>query len=271
MINIPAAISGAGTNGGAEVGAVAALADNGIQITRPVGTSAGSITAALIALGRTPAQCKQIVLDADYAELIDYSYLTVPGRWTAASNKNVIAWLREITEDQAMEDCAIPLVTVSGNLVTQTPMYWRSWEVPKMPVWKAVYSSMAIPFIFPPYLGEYVDGGTMDNLPVNQLPTMRKRLALAVTSFTSGEPVSGPVDQALRLLSMMLEANVMQSEAYAKSLGIPVIKLDVGRRGFLVRDMTRSDKETLYQIGYSAVTEWLGSAEGKAWRASDEN
>lgn len=265
MINISAAISGAGTNGGAEVGAWAALADHGIAITDPRGTSAGSITAAMIALGKTPAECKQIVMDADYASLIDYSYFTIPLRGSVASNGNVKAWLREITEDQLMEDCVTPLVTVSGNLVTQKPTYWRSWEVPKMPVWEAVYASMAIPFIFPPFLNEYVDGGTMDNLPVNELPAKGKRLALAVTSFTSDGPVTGLMDEALRLLSMMLEANVMQSMAYAKAQGVPVIELDVGRRGFLVRDMTMDDKQALYQIGYDAVSAWLESAPGKAW------
>ncbi len=264
---IDVAESGAGTNGPLEVGAWAALWNAGYRPNSLECASAGSIVGALLALGKTPSDLKHIVMNADYASLINYAPLSIIGRWTLASAANVRAWLREITEDQIMADCQIPLTTVSSSLATQKPVYWRSHEVPQMPVWQAVYASMAIPFIFPPYLEEYVDGGVLDNLPVNQLPNSGRRLALMVTNHTPTGKPSGPVDEALRLLSMMLSANEEQACALAASKGVPVVKLDAKNMGFLDREQTPVQKVTLWQAGYNAVETFLATESGIRWAA----
>ncbi|MGC9239851.1 MAG: patatin-like phospholipase family protein [Acidithiobacillus sp.] len=267
MSLVEVAWSGAGTNGAAEAGAYAALEAHNILPIYTVGTSAGSIVAALAALGKTGAQMKEIVLDADYARLIDYQWWSIPGRWTLASARNVQAWLREITDEQQMQDCQIPLTTVTADLWEQRSVYWRSAEVPQMPVWQAVYSSMAIPYIFPKWLDRYVDGGTMDNLPVAELPGRHKRLALLATEVSTTGPVTGPIDEASRALSMMLSANVDQARVYARAMGVPVVCLPCGNLGFLDRHQTQSDKLRLWQAGYQAVEQFLASEEGKRWAA----
>ena len=264
---IEIAISGAGTNGAAEAGAVAALEDLGYPVRFSVGTSAGSIVAALVALGVPGRQMKQIILAADYAKLIDYQPWMIPFRWSLASAANVQAWLREITDGQQMRDCQIPLTTVSADLVEQRPVYWRSAQVPEMPVWQAVYSSMAIPYVFPKWLDRYVDGGTMDNLPVAELPGRGKRLALLATETSGTGPVQGPMDEAGRILSMLLSANVDQAKVYARAMGVPVVALPCDNLGFLDRHQTRNEKLGLWQAGYQAVMRLMESQEGKAWAA----
>lgn len=258
-------ISGAGTNGPLEVGAIAALYDSGLVPDSLIGTSAGAITSGLLALGKKPTDLKGIVLGADFKSLIDYQWWSMIGRWTLASNRNVLAWLDEITTGQEMQDVQIPLVTISGNLVTQKPTYWRSHEVPTMPLSNAIYASMAIPFIFPPYLGEYVDGGTVDNLGINEVPANMKGLALMVVEAGGVGPITGPIDQAGRLLSMMLSANVEQAQALASTRQIPVIPLNAGNKGFMDREMTQSEKSSLYQRGYEVAQAWIESEAGKAW------
>ncbi len=259
-------LSGAGTNGPLEVGAVYALYEEKLFPSYFVGTSAGSITAAMLSIGKQPSNLKDIVFDADFRMLIDYQWLSVIGRWTLASNRNVLAWLREITENKMMVDTHFPLTTVSGNLTTQKPFYWRSREFPTMPIHKAVYASMAIPFIFKPYLGEYVDGGTMDNLPVNEVPRHGKAIAFLVTESGGVGPITGPIDEAGRILSMLLEANEYQAKALAASRKIPVVVLRAGHRGFLDRDMSLSEKSELWYHGYRAVKDWLKSEEGLRWK-----
>ena len=258
------AISGAGTLGSLEVGAVSAL----WPYTRPValvGTSAGSIVAGLIALGHDPQSLHGIVLGADYAKLIPMRPWLAPFRGYLASNRNVIAWLKEITEGQLMSDCQIPFTAICSDLNTGQARTWDSWAVPDMPVWEAILCSMSIPGVFPAWKGKYQDGGMCDNLGINYLPGKHKRIGLKVTEHTTIGPVTGFIDQAQRDISMMLSASEQDMVLLAKASGIPIVRLPAGNQGFLDVGMTRAQKISLYQRGRDAVTQWMGTPEGEQW------
>ncbi|MHB1023979.1 MAG: patatin-like phospholipase family protein [Acidobacteriaceae bacterium] len=261
------AISGAGTLGSLEVGAVSALWTK----TRPsalVGTSAGSIVAGLTALGHGPADLYDIVISADYSRLIPFNKWLAPFRGYLASNGNVIAWLREITDNQTMADCRVPFTAICSDLNTGKARTWDSWLLPDMPVWEAILCSMSIPAVYPAYLDSYQDGGMVDNLGINYLPGKDKRIGLKVTEATAVGPVRGVLDQAQRDISMMLSASEQDMCLLAKATGIPIIRLPAGNLGFLDTGMTRAQKISLYQRGRDAVTAWMATAEGAKWLSS---
>ncbi len=249
--------SGAGTLGGLEVGAQAAFWDAGNRPDFITSTSAGAIIGGLLALGKTPAEMRLIMLDADYEKLINYNPISPFRTSSLAGSANVQAWLREITDGQTMADTQIPLVTCSGDLSLQTAHYWRSWKVPDMPVADAIYASMAIPFIFPPYEGRFCDGGTVSNLSISELPGKSPAIALHVTEFTKPGVPTGLIDTVEAVVGLMLDANVTQAVALAKAKRVPVVSLPGGSVGFLDRGMTRSEKERLYQIGYETMQAYL--------------
>ena len=260
------ALSGAGTLGSLEVGAVSVLWAK----TRPsavIGTSAGSIVAGLVALGHSPSSLYDIVISADYAKLIPMRPWLAPFREYLASNRNVIAWLREITENQTMADCQIPFTAICSDLNTGKARTWDSWAVPDMLVWKAILCGMSIPGVYPAYEGRYQDGGMCDNLGINCLPGKHKRLGLKVTEHTTIGPVTGLIDQAQRDISMMLSASEQDMVLLAKASGIPIVRLPAGNLGFLDTSMTRAQKISLYQRGRDAVTKFLESSQGKRWMA----
>ena len=258
------AISGAGTLGSLEVGAVSVL----FTKTRPsalVGTSAGSIVAGLLALGKTPAELYDIVISADYAKLIPMNKWLFPFRGYLASNRNVIAWLKQITDNQTMADCQIPITAICSDLNTGKARTWDSWLLPDMPVWEAILCSMSIPGVYPAWKGRYQDGGMVDNLGINYLPGTYKRLGLKVTESATTGPVRGIIDQAQRDISMMLSASEQDMVLLAKATGIPIVRLPAGNLGFLDTGMTRAQKVSLYHRGYEATQKWLASPEGAAW------
>jgi predicted acylesterase/phospholipase RssA len=157
------AFSGAGTLGSLEVGAASEL----WQHTRPsalVGTSAGSIVAGLLALGHSPSSLYDIVISADYSRLIPMRPWLAPFRGYLARNRDVTAWLREITSNQTMADCEIPFTAICSDLNTGKARTWDSWALPDMPVWEAILCSMSIPGVYPAWEGRYQDGGMCDNL-----------------------------------------------------------------------------------------------------------
>lgn len=258
------ALSGAGTLGSLEVGAVTALWPH----TRPsalVGTSAGSIVAGLLAIGHSPSTLYSEVMDADYARLIPMRPWLAPFRAYLASNRNVIAWLKMITDGQRMGDCRIPFTAICSDLNTGTARTWDSWLLPDMPVWEAILCSMSIPGVYPAWQGRYQDGGMVDNLGINYLPGKHKRLGLRVTESTTIGPVRGIIDQTQRDISMMLSASEQDMCLLAKATGIPIVQLPAGHAGFLDTAMTRAQKIILYQRGLDAATTWMSTAEGAEW------
>jgi len=258
------AYSGAGTLAALHVGATAAI----WSYARPEyldGTSAGAIVAALIALGKTPSDLKTIVLDADYGRLIPMNPWLAPFRGYLASNKPVIAWLRELTEDQTLGDCQIPFVAVTSDLWTGRTATFSNKEHPDMPVWQAVLASMSIPDVFPAWQGRYVDGGVMCNLGVQYLPRSMKRIGFRVVEAGRSGPVEGFVDEQERLIGMMLSASESDLVALGQVTGVPIVDLPGGHFGFLNTAMTMIQKESLYQRGYEVTQQWLESPQGKEW------
>ena len=264
MTRYASAYSGAGTLAALHVGATAAIWEH----ARPDylgGTSAGAIVAALIALGKTPSDLKTIVLDADYGRLIPMNPWLAPFRGYLASNRPVIAWLRELTEDQTMGDCQIPLVCITSDLWTGRATVFSTKDNPDMPVWQAVLASMSIPDVFPAWQGRYVDGGVMCNLGVQYLPAGMRRIGFRIVEAGKTGPVEGFVDEQERLIGMMLSASESDLVALGKVTGVPIVDLPGKNLGFLDRGMTASEKRWLYQAGFMAVQEWLESAAGKEW------
>jgi predicted acylesterase/phospholipase RssA len=254
------AISGAGTLGSLEVGAVSAL----WSVTRPsalVGTSAGSIVAGLTALGHGPADLYDIVISADYAKLIPMNKWLAPFRGYLASNRNVISWLREITDNQTMADCRVPFTAICSDLNTGKARTWDSWLLPDMPVWEAILSSMSIPDIFPAWQGRYVDGGVLCNEPTAYLPGKNSRIGLRVVEKNKVGPVDGFIDMQTRLIGMLLSSGEDGIISIDKLERIPLIDLPAGGKSFLDTGMTREQKIMLYQAGFNATMGFL-----KTWK-----
>ena len=260
--------SGAGTLAPLHVGADMALEEAGIVPVVNAGASAGAIISACKALGMTGTEMEQIVLDADFGKLIPLKPWTYPFRGYAASNANAVAWMREITRDQTLADCASRLITVCGDEEFLQVKAFDSAPPAggSLPIWQAVLPSFSIPEVFPPWQGRFCDGGVMMNLPVVFLPGLHPRLALRVTERSQMGPVKGWVDRQERLLDMMLLANERDSILLARKENVPVIDLPGGNTGFLDRTMTRGQKQRLIETGYNAVTQFLESSQGKRWR-----
>ena len=258
--------SGGGTLAPLHVGAVLAFEEAGYTIVDPTGASAGAIISACIALALSGKAMEEIVLDADFKNLIPVHYWSYPFRGYAASITNAQSWLREITEDQTLQDCTTSLTTITSDEETQrTVPLGTYFSDPSTPVWQTVLPSFSIPEIFPPYQDRYCDGGVMMNLPVEYTTSPHKKIALRITERSKVGPITGWLDRQERLLDMMLTASERASVALAKAKNIPVLDLPAGNAGFLDTGMTRSDKALLVHKGESIVKSFLNSEAGEEW------
>ena len=158
-------LSGGGARGFAHIGIVKALREAGAPIDLVGGTSMGGI------LGAGVAQCWSVeeltqrfrAAFVDAKPLRDYTLPFV----SLVSGRKVSRLLRRDFGDIDIEDLPLTFFCVSSNLTTGHSVVHRRGLL-----WLWLRSSVAIPGVLPPVVhkGEVlVDGGTMNNLPVDAM------------------------------------------------------------------------------------------------------
>ncbi len=158
-------LSGGGARGFAHIGIVKALREAGVPIDLVGGTSMGGI------LGAGVAQCWSVeeLKERFHAAFVQAKPLrdyTLPFV-SLVSGRKVSRLLRKDCGDIDIEDLPLTFFCVSSNLTTGHTMVHRHGLL-----WLWLRASVAIPGVLPPVVhkGEVlVDGGTMNNLPVDAM------------------------------------------------------------------------------------------------------
>lgn len=155
-------LSGGGARGFAHLGVLQALNEKDIPIDIISGVSAGAIAASFYAAGYSPLQILDFFLEKSY---LKYFKLTMPGIGLV---KNIA--LYKLLRDklpETIEDLTTPTVITITDLNKGEVNYVTSG-----PLARTVLASTSIPVIFQPVVYKntyYVDGGLMNNLPVEPL------------------------------------------------------------------------------------------------------
>jgi NTE family protein len=188
------ALGGGAARGFAHVGVIAALEDAGIKPDFVVGTSAGSLVAAMYASGKNAAQLEQIAMDMEEATITDW---TLP-----FFNRGVIRgealgrYVNLQVGNLPIERMVLPLGIVSTDLRTGLGVLFQRGDTGM-----AVRASSAVPSVFTPVkIGtqEYVDGGLVSPVPVRYARQMGAELVIAVD--ISSAPEGNAADSQLQIL-----------------------------------------------------------------------
>jgi NTE family protein len=156
-------LSGGGARGFAHLGVVKALREHGVPIDIVGGTSMGGILAAGVASdwddAELAARFRRSFVDTN--PLSDFTLPVV----SLVSGRKVGMLLRRELGDIDIEDLPLPFYCVSSNLTTGRIAVHQQGSL-----WRWLRASVAIPGVLPPVFhgGEvFVDGGAMNNLPVD--------------------------------------------------------------------------------------------------------
>ena len=169
-------LSGGGARGFAHIGVVRALREAGIPIDMVGGTSIGSIMGAAVAAGWSVEQMITVFQRTfvDSNPLGDYPFPLV----SLVSGRRVSERLRREFGPAAIEDLPIPFYCVSANLTTgRIEVHTRGR------LWRWLRSSVSIPGVLPPVMFRdqvLVDGGTMNNLPIDVMRHMGRGVIIGV-------------------------------------------------------------------------------------------
>jgi len=186
------ALGGGAARGFAHIGVIQVLEEAGIRPQLVVGTSAGSLVAALYASGKTGAELGMLAVGMDESAITDWSF---PGRGVIRGEA-LARYVREQTGGIAIEKMKLPLGIVATDLDSGQAILFQRGDAGV-----AVRASSAVPAVFQPVkIGEreYVDGGLVSPVPVRFARQMGAELVLAV-DITS-PPEGQATGDAMRLL-----------------------------------------------------------------------
>jgi len=186
------ALGGGAARGFAHIGVIQVLEEAGIRPDLVVGTSAGSLVAALYASGKTGAELGTLAQSMDESAITDWAY---PGRGLIRGEA-LARYVREQTAAKTIEQMALPLGIVATDLDSGAAILFQRGD-PGL----AVRASSAVPAVFQPVkIGsrEYVDGGLVSPVPVRFARQMGAELVIAVD--ISSPPEGQPTGDAMRML-----------------------------------------------------------------------
>jgi NTE family protein len=195
------ALGGGAARGFAHVGVIQVLEQNGIRPDLVVGTSAGSLVAALYASGKGVAELERTALSMEEAMLTDWS-LPIMGRGMLRGEA-LARYVRQAVDGRLIEQMTLPLGILSTDLATGQGVLFRKGDTAQ-----AVRASSAVPGVFTPVSisgREYVDGGLVAPVPVSQARAMGAEVVLAVdiSSDPQGNATSGVLGLLLQTTAIM--------------------------------------------------------------------
>ena len=193
------ALGGGAARGFAHIGVIQVLEEAGIRPELVVGTSAGSLVAALYASGRGGTALAQLAQTMDEGAITDWVF---PARGLIRGDA-LARYVREHTAGRTIEQMPLPLGIVATDLDSGTPILFQRGDTGA-----AVRASSAVPAVFQPVrIGsrEYVDGGLASPVPVRFARQMGADIVVAVDISTppDGAPTGDVFKMLLQTFSIM--------------------------------------------------------------------
>lgn len=223
------ALGGGAARGIAHIGVLKVFAENEIAVDCVAGTSVGSIIGALVCSGMGWQEILDVTRTIGWRELVQP---TLSGMGLVETRR-LEEYVEKLTGDIDFTDLEIPFRAVAVDIATATKVVIDSGSVAR-----AVRASASVPGIFEPVLeGDValVDGGVINNLPVDQAREMGASHVIAVDLNADRSPGGMPenlLDVTYRTFMVLLNNTSSAGREEADVLiqpdlsGIPYYELD---------------------------------------------
>lgn len=281
---------GGGVRGFAYAEALKALEDKKIinlrGITTYVGSSAGAITAALLACGATPEKLQEF-LEVDFNIFQDdkagwfRDAWNLWRHWGYCEGKTFVEWFKDCLGSRYSNGLFMPdnftfkglqllngkkLIVTASNFSTGQLQLFTPETTPDVPVWLAVRASMAIPLFFRPikYKDDWHwDGGILANLfdPKGDGGELALRL-VGIDDYGRGK--RRKIKNIFDVLGAFVAIQMYQAEKrhISKSLWENMISIDTGDIKATDFDLSVGQKRRLAMAGREGVKRFLAK---KGW------
>ena len=197
------ALGGGAARGFAHIGVIKALEANGIKPDLVVGTSAGSVIAAIYATGASGSDLNRIAINLDEASITDWAMPFSSKFGGLIKGDALQAEINRLVANKSIDKMKLPLGVVSTDLKTGNAILFQRGDTGQ-----AVRASCSVPGVFAPTIiggREYVDGGLTAPVPVLFAKKMGADIVIAVniSSDPSSQDYSGTLGIILQTTTIM--------------------------------------------------------------------
>lgn len=175
--NISLVLSGGGARGIAHIGVIDVLQENGFHINAVAGTSMGAMVGGVFCSGTLP-EFKKWIADADLKEamkILDFSFSS-PG---FIKGEKLMKKMQDFLPIQNIEALKYPYTAIATDIKKRQEVVFNNGSISE-----AIRASISIPSIFTPVIKGnqiLVDGGVMNNIPINHVVKKDTNLVIAVS------------------------------------------------------------------------------------------
>jgi NTE family protein len=180
-------LSGGGARGIAHIGVIEELEKQGHEITSIAGTSMGALVGGFYALGRLE-EYKDWLFSLDRFRVFTLFDFTFSKQGFVKGDK-VLNKIKEFISDRNIEELPIPYAAVAVDLIEMKEVVFTSGSI-----FDAIRASISIPTVLTPVKTErglLVDGGVLNNLPINYVSRKEGDILVAV-NVNANIPVEKP-------------------------------------------------------------------------------
>lgn len=268
-------LEGGGALGLAHIGVITYLEEHRIPVSYVAGTSMGGLVGGVYATGRNAAELRQVVTGIDWDQVIggqvpyvDLSYrrkqdahdypsnlefglhkgLQFPSGFNSGQQVDLILDRIALpySEISNFNELPIPFACVATDLLAKREHVFRDG-----PLELALRSTMSLPGIFSPVRVEghiYVDGGLLNNIPINVAQEMGAEYVLGIHLQTAALNPNEQLSSFAVLgeaISVMIAANEDRSKPHADLLvSVPLEKYSA---------MDYDQADAIIKLGYEAA------------------
>ena len=157
-------LSGGAARGAYQLGVISVLEENGIEIKAISGTSVGALIGAALACGKSAAYIFQVIRSKEFRSVFQ---LSLGHGYLFKLNHNATV-IEKLIDKESFEALEIPLHVTACDVENESPVYYNKGAIFK----EAVLASCSVAPLFAPVHVKgrmVVDGGLVDNFPVEQL------------------------------------------------------------------------------------------------------
>ncbi len=253
-------LSGGGARGFGHIGVIEVLIERGFHIHSIAGTSMGALIGGLYAMGKLE-DFKTWVTHMGKLQALDLIDLSIRRRGLLKGNR-VFRKMKALFPTVNIEDLEIGFSAIATQLYAK-----KSVCINKGDIYDAIRASVAIPTIFSPVEIDgdvYVDGGVLNNIPIEYARRKKKDLLIVVDvnafieyegAKNSAVDLGSSINVLSHSLSLLIEANARNSLTAFP----PDILIQLSRESCSMHDFFKVKQQIEYgrQCAENAINEFL--------------
>jgi NTE family protein len=269
-------LSGGGLKGLAYIGAYKALLElkmDPTQLESITGTSIGAFFGFLVILGYTADELYSFVTNFEYSKVKNINFMDFFQTWGIESAEKIIkffqAFMRKKTGESDLtfsnfyKKYPIKFTIVASNLKTHSPVYFNHENTPDEYVIWTIRRSMNLPLFFKKIYDEksedcWVDGGLLDNFPIQMCPDTDETLGIYCDSDGSEVYANKSLeDYFMNIFQSVLNLNTKYKVKNIKHAHLIRITIDRKYSNAYHIELNESIKKSFYNTGYQEIMSYF--------------